>query len=78
MINKLNDANKRSKDMGARVAWKQERNIKLNKKERAFVAELEAKAKAEAEAAQTPKEPVITELDVLLEIKQLLQAQKQA
>ncbi len=78
MINKLNDANKRSKDLGARIAWKQERNIKLNKKEKAFVAELEAKAKAEAEAAQTPKEPVITELDVLLEIKQLLQAQKQA
>lgn len=78
MINKLNDANKRAKDLGARIAWKQERNIKLNKKERAFVAELEAKAKAEAEAAQTPKEPVITELDVLLEIKHLLQAQKQA
>lgn len=78
MINKLNDANKRSKDMGARVAWKQERNIKLNKKERAFVAELEAKAKAEAEAAQTPQEPVVTELDVLLEIKQLLEAKKQA
>ena len=78
MINKLNDANKRAKDLGARIAWKQERNIKLNKKEKAYLAELEAKAKAEAEAAQTPKEPVITELDVLLEIKQLLQAQKQA
>ena len=78
MINKLNDANKRAKDLGARIEWKQERNIKLNKKEKAYLAELEAKAKAEAEAAQTPKEPVITELDVLLEIKQLLQAQKQA
>lgn len=78
MINKLNDANKRSKDLGARVAWKQERNIKLNKKERAYVAEAEAKAKAAAEAAQAPQEPVITELDVLLEIKQLLEAKKQA
>ena len=78
MINKLNDANKRSKDLDARVAWKQERNIKLNKKERAYVAEAEAKAKAAAEAAQAPQEPVITELDVLLEIKQLLEAKKQA
>lgn len=78
MINKLNDANKRSKDLGARIAWKQERNIKLNKKEKAYVAEQEAKAKAEAEAALAPQEPVITELDVLLEIKQLLEAKKQA
>ena len=59
MINKLNDANKRSKDLGARIAWKQERNIKLNKKEKAYVAEQEAKAKAEAEAALAPQEPVI-------------------
>lgn len=78
MINKLNDANKRSKDLGARIAWKQERNIKLNKKEKAYVSEQEAKAKAEAEAALAPQEPVITELDVLLEIKQLLEAKKQA
>lgn len=78
MINKLNDANKRSKDLGARIAWKQERNIKLNKKEKAYVAEQEAKARAEAEAALAPQEPVITELDVLLEIKQLLEAKKQA
>lgn len=78
MINKLNDANKRSKDLGARIAWKQERNIKLNKKEKAYVAEQEAKAKAEAEEALAPQEPVITELDVLLEIKQLLEAKKQA
>lgn len=76
MINKLNDANKRSKDLAARIAWKQERNIKLNKKEKAYVAEQEAKA--EAEAALAPQEPVITELDVLLEIKQLLEAKKQA
>lgn len=77
-INKLNDANKKAKDLSARIEWKKERNIKLNKKERAYVAELEAKAKAEAEAANAPQEPVITELDVLLEIKQLLEAKKQA
>lgn len=77
-INKFNEANKRAKDLSARIEWKKERNIKLNKKERAFVAEQEAKAKAEAEAAQAPKEPVITELDVLLEIKQLLETKKQA
>ena len=78
MINRLNDANKRSKDLSARIAWKQKRKIKLNKKEKAYIAEQEAKAKAEAEAALEPEEPVITELDVLLEIKQLLEAQKQA
>ena len=77
-INKFNETNKRAKDLSARIEWKKERNIKLNKKERAFVAEQEAKAKAEAEAAQAPKEPVITELDVLLEIKQLLETKKQA
>ena len=80
MINKINDSKKRMNDMSARVAWKQERNIKLNKKERAFVKAQEEQAKAEAEAlaAQTPQEPVITELDVLLEIKQLLAASKKA
>lgn len=77
-INKVNDSKKRAKDLGARIEWKKERNIKLNKKERAYVAELEAQAQAAALAAQTPQEPVITELDVLLEIKQLLEAKKQA
>ena len=77
-INKLNDGKKRAKDLGARVEWKQARNRKLNKKEQAFVAEQEQAAKAAAEAAAAPKEPVITELDVLLEIKQLLEAKKQA
>lgn len=77
-INKVNDTKKRANDLSARIEWKKARNIKLNKKERAFVAEQEAKAQAEALAAQTPQEPVITELDVLLEIKQLLEAKKQA
>lgn len=77
-INKVNDSKKRAKDLSARIEWKKERNIKLNKKERAYVAELEAQAQAAALAAQTPQEPVITELDVLLEIKQLLEAKKQA
>ena len=82
MFNQINDSKKRMNDMSSRVAWKQERNIKLNKKERAFVKAQEEQAKAEAEAAalaaQTPQEPVITELDVLLEIKQLLAASKKA
>ncbi len=77
-INKLNDSKKRAKDLGARIEWKKERNIKLNKKEKAFLAEQEAAAKAAQEAAQAPQEPVITELDVLLEIKQLLETKKQA
>lgn len=77
-INRLNDAKKQANNLNARIEWKKARNKKLNKKERAYVAELEAKALAEAEAAKAPKEPVITELSVLLEIKQLLEAQKQA
>ena len=35
-------------------------------------------AQTAAEAAAKPQEPVITELDVLLQIKQLLENQKQA
>ena len=77
-INRLNDAKKQANNLNARIEWKKARNKKLNKKEIAYVAELEAKALAEAEAAKAPKEPVITELSVLLEIKQLLEAQKQA
>ena len=73
MINQINDSKKRMKDMSSRVAWKQERNIIKAQEEQA-----KAEAEAAALAAQTPQEPVITELDVLLEIKQLLAASKKA
>ena len=50
-INKLNDNSHQTKYLQASVEWKQARNIKLNKKERAYVAKLEAdKAQAEAKA----------------------------
>ena len=77
-INGLNDSKKNMKDLSKRVEYKQARNKKLNKKERAYVEQKEAEAKAAAEAAAKPQEPVITELDVLLQIKQLLENQKQA
>ena len=50
-INKLSDNSHQTKYLQASVEWKQARNIKLNKKERAYVAKLEAdKAQAEAKA----------------------------
>ena len=51
MINKLNDKNAHAKYLSARIEWKQERNIRLNKKEKAFVAKLEADKKAQEEKA---------------------------
>lgn len=51
LINKLNDKTAHAKYLSARIEWKQERKIKLNKKEKAYLAKLEADKKAQEEKA---------------------------
>ena len=77
-INAINDSQKRFQDMQVRIDWKKENGIKLNKKERAFLAKAEAKAKEEEaarlaaeEALKNQPKPVTTE-DLLVEIRDLL------
>lgn len=77
-INKFADAQKRMNDMKARIEFKQSKGLKLNKKERKFLAEEEARLAAEAEAARLAEEAaknapkVVTTEDLLTEIRDLL------
>ena len=77
-INALNDSHNRFLDMQVRINWKKENGIKLNRKEKAFLAKAEKKAKeeeakriAEEEALKNQPKPVTTE-DLLVEIRDLL------
>lgn len=77
-INALNDSHNRFLDMQVRINWKKENGIKLNRKEKAFLAkaekkakEEEAKRKEEEEALKNQPKPVTTE-DLLVEIRDLL------
>lgn len=77
-INSINDSHKKLKDLQLRIDWKNENGIKLNKKEKAFLAkkaqlakEEEAKRLAEEEALKNQPKPVTTE-DLLVEIRDLL------
>lgn len=77
-INKFADAKKRMNDMKTRIEFKQSKGLKLNKKERKFLAEEEARIAAEAEAARLAEEAaknapkVVTTEDLLTEIRDLL------
>ena len=75
IINRVNEANKKMADIKNKIAFKQEKGIKLNKKEKKFLeAEekriAEEKAKAEAEANKVP-EPTTNDLlkEILAELK---------
>lgn len=77
-INKISDSKKKMQDMKTRIEFKQAKGLKLNKKERKFLAaEEERLAKEEAEriaaeeAAKNAPKPVTTE-DLLTEIRDLL------
>lgn len=78
VINRISDAQKKSNDMKVRIAFKQEKGLKLSKKEKAFLAaEEEAARKAEEEriaqeeaAKNAPK--VVTTEELLTEIRDLL------
>lgn len=77
-INKFADAKKKMNDMKTRIEYKQSKGLKLNKKERKFLAEEEARIAAEAEAARLAEEAaknapkVVTTEDLLTEIRDLL------
>ena len=75
IINRVNETNKKLSDIKTKIAFKQEKGIKLNKKEKKFLeAEeeriAEEKAKAEAEANKVP-EPTTNDLlkEILAELK---------
>ncbi len=78
MINRISDPKAREQALKDRIAYKLEHNIRLTKKEAAYVkaeeerlaAEEAARLAAEEEAANAPK-PVTTE-DLLAEIRDLL------
>ena len=77
-INAINESHQRMQDMQTRIDWKKENNIKLSKKEKAFLVKAEKKAKedeakrlAEEEALKNQPKPVTTE-DLLVEIRDLL------
>lgn len=74
-INKINESSKRAKDKMARIEYKQQHGIKLSKKEKALLAEVEAKkaeeARIAAEEAAKPV-PVLADIALLTEIRDLL------
>ena len=77
-INAINESHQRMQNMQSRIDWKKENNIKLSKKEKAFLVKAEKKAKedeakrlAEEEALKNQPKPVTTE-DLLVEIRDLL------
>ena len=77
-INKFADAQKRLNDIKTRIAFKQEKGLRLNKKERKFLEEEEKRLAEEAEAARLAEEAaknapkVVTTEDLLTEIRDLL------
>ena len=77
-INAINESHQRMQNMQSRIDWKKENNIKLSKKEKAFLVKQEKKAKEDAikkakeeEALKNQPKPVTTE-DILIEIRDLL------
>ena len=77
-INAINESHQRLQDIQTRIDWKKENNIRLSKKEKAFLVKQEKKAKedeakrlAEEEALKNQPKPVTTE-DILIEIRDLL------
>ena len=75
VINKFNETSKKMSDMKNKIAFKQEKGLKLNKKEKKFLAAeekriAEEKAKAEAEANKVP-EPTTNDLlkEILAELR---------
>ena len=77
-INAINESHQRLQDIQTRIDWKKENNIKLSKKEKAFLVKQEKKAKEDAikkakeeEALKNQPKPVTTE-DILIEIRDLL------
>jgi large conductance mechanosensitive channel len=77
-INAINESHQKMQDIQTRIDWKKENNIKLSKKEKAFLVKAEKKAKedeakrlAEEEALKNQPKPVTTE-DLLVEIRDLL------
>ena len=78
VINRISDAQKKSNDMKVRIAFKQEKGLKLSKKEKAFLAAEEEAARkteeeriAQEEAAKNAPKVVTTE-ELLTEIRDLL------
>ena len=74
-INRINESSKRAKDKMARIEYKQQHGIKLSKKEKALLAEGEAKKAEEARiAAEEAAKPVPVPADIALltEIRDLL------
>lgn len=78
VINRISDAQKKSNDIKVRIAFKQEKGLKLSKKEKAFLAAEEAAARkaeeeriAQEEAAKNAPKVVTTE-ELLTEIRDLL------
>ena len=74
-INKINESSKRAKDKMARIEYKQQHGLKLSKKEKALLAEEEAKKAEEARiAAEEAAKPVPVPADIALltEIRDLL------
>ena len=77
-INAINESHQRMQDIQSRIDWKKENNIKLSKKEKAFLVKAEAKRKeeeakklAEEEALKNAPKVVTTE-ELLVEIRDLL------
>ena len=77
-INAINESHQRLQDIQTRIDWKKENNIRLSKKEKAFLVKQEKKAKEDAikkakeeEALKNQPKPVTTE-DILIEIRDLL------
>lgn len=79
-INSISDSQKKFADIKTRIEYKQAHNIKLSKKELAFLKEEETRIAAEEEAARIAEEeeankpkPITTE-DLLTEIRDLLKS----
>ena len=74
-INRINESSKRAKDKMARIEYNQQHGIKLSKKEKALLAEVEAQKAEEARiAAEEAAKPVPVPADIALltEIRDLL------
>ena len=78
IINRISDAQKKSNDIKVRIAFKQEKGLRLSKKEKAFLAAEEEAARiaeeeriAQEEAAKNAPKVVTTE-ELLTEIRDFL------
>ena len=78
IFNRISDAQARMKEIKTRIEWKQEKGLKLSKKERKFleqerirIEEEERIAKEEEERIKNEPKPITSE-DLLIEIRDLL------